>query len=321
MVKHIRQLLLAALGTVLFSAPVFAQTAQKVENLLNEKALTWGAAAAFALEASETLLYAPENDAFQFAAYRKWLPKNAAPGDTASLNGVALLLMRSFGLKGGFLYSAAKNPHYAYRELVYKGVIQGKTDPRMQVSGDYFLFMINRILALQENAGEKAAAAAESRRRAAEEERRRAEEENLVKEINAKLAAQKVADTSARVTAEGITISLSNIQFRANSAELMETEKAKIREIARILEGIPERRLLVAGHTALAGTREEQQRTSLARAQSVANYLVSLRVRTAAEITVQGFGADRPVADNSTEAGMAQNRRVEITIIQGGGNR
>jgi outer membrane protein OmpA-like peptidoglycan-associated protein len=73
---------------------------------------------------------------------------------------------------------------------------------------------------------------------------------------------------------------------------LLDSERAKIREIARILETIPERNILVAGHTAMAGTREEQQRTSRERARAVANYLVSLRVRTAAEITVQGYGAE-----------------------------
>jgi outer membrane protein OmpA-like peptidoglycan-associated protein len=173
----------------------------------------------------------------------------------------------------------------------------------MVVSGDDFLYMVGRILSLKE---------AEDHKRILKEEEKR------VKEINEQLAAQNVADTRATATSEGITISLSNIQFMANSAELMESERTKIREIARILENVPERHLLVTGHTAMAGTWDEQQRTSRDRAQAVATYLVSLGVRTAQEISVQGYGADRPVADNSTEAGMAQNRRVEITILYSG---
>jgi len=126
-----------------------------VEDLLNDRAITWSTAAAFALEASETLLDAGGNDAFRFAAERQWLPKNAAPDGAASLNGIALLLMQSFGLKGGFMYSLVKNPHYSFRELAFKGVIMGKAYPKMSVSGDKLLFMINRILALEETEGKK----------------------------------------------------------------------------------------------------------------------------------------------------------------------
>ena len=297
--------------------PLFAQTAQKVENLLANPAITWSDAAAFALEASDRLLYASEADAFRFAADRKWLPKKAVPDGNASLNGVSLLLIEAFELKGGFFYSMAKNPHYAYRELVYQDVIQGRTDPEMIVSGEEFLFMINRILALKETEAEKA----EETQRRTEMARKKAEEEKLAKEINTRLTAQKVTDTTATVTSEGVTISLSNVQFIANSTELLDSEKAKLKEIALILENIPERRILVAGHTALAGTREEQQRTSLERARAVANYLIFLGARAAAEVTVLGFGAERPVASNTTEEDMAQNRRVEITIQSGeGGN-
>ena len=298
--------MLIVVAALIFSAPLCAQTAQKVETLLSEPAISWSTAAAFVLEAADLNVFSNPVDAFRYAQERKWLPKKASAGEQASLNGVSLLLMEAFKLRGGLFYSITKNPHYAYRELVYKDIITGRTDPEMAVSGDDFLYMISRILSLKD---EEALS------------REIKEEERLAKEINAKLAAQHITDTVATVTSEGVTISLSNIQFMPNSAELVESEKTKIREIARILENIPERRLLVAGHTALAGTRDEQQRTSMDRARSVANYLISLGIRKATEITVQGFGADRPIADNTTEGGMAQNRRVEITIVSGSAER
>jgi hypothetical protein len=138
---------------VIFAPRVFAQTAAKLEALLNETALTWSAAAAFALEASGSLdaeAVLDSADAFRFAAEREWLPKNAAPESAARLNGIALLLMRSFELKGGIFYSLAKGPHHAYRELVYKGLIRGDTDPDMPVSGQHLLLIISRILSAQE---------------------------------------------------------------------------------------------------------------------------------------------------------------------------
>jgi len=135
---------------LIFAPRVFAQTAAKLEALLNEQALTWSAAAAFVLEASGAAGSLEPADAFRFASEREWLPKNAAPADAARLNGVALLLMRSFELKGGLFYSLTKSPHHAYRELVYKGLIRGDTDPEMSVSGQDLLLIVSRLLSIKE---------------------------------------------------------------------------------------------------------------------------------------------------------------------------
>jgi outer membrane protein OmpA-like peptidoglycan-associated protein len=50
------------------------------------------------------------------------------------------------------------------------------------------------------------------------------------------------------------------------------------------------------------------------RAAVIAKYLIDNKIRTSNQITIRGYGAERPIADNSTEEGMRQNRRVEITI-------
>ena len=123
------------------SAPLFSQTAARLEALLETPALTWEQAAAFIRDAANS--ESPDSE-------QKWLPKNASMGDIARLKGVALLLMRSFEIKGGIFYRIAKSPHHAYRELVYRSVIRGDTDPDMPVSGRNLLLMINRILAMRE---------------------------------------------------------------------------------------------------------------------------------------------------------------------------
>jgi hypothetical protein len=89
-------------------------------------------------------------EAFQYAADQGWLPKKASPNETARLDGIALLLMRAFNLKGGLLYTVAKNAHYAYRDMVYQNVIRNRADPSMAVSGDYLLFMIGNVMTLTE---------------------------------------------------------------------------------------------------------------------------------------------------------------------------
>jgi outer membrane protein OmpA-like peptidoglycan-associated protein len=150
-------------------------------------------------------------------------------------------------------------------------------------------------------------------RQSAETEARRIA---LAEEVNALFEQGGIANVTATVTNQGVMISLSDIQFQANSAELSESEKPKLQEIAGILKGIPGARIHVAGHTALAGTAEGRFATSRQRAQAVATYLVSLHAVNINNVTVTGYGADRPIADNATAAGMAANRRVEITILE-----
>ena len=124
-----------------------------------------------------------------------------------------------------------------------------------------------------------------------------------------------IQNTEVRADDEGLTISMENIQFKPDSAELLDSEKRKLRQIAEILKQFPENDLLISGHTALAGTASARQELSEQRAQSVASYLMELGVKDAYHIFTQGFGAERPIAPNTTEEGKARNRRVEITIM------
>lgn len=114
---------------------------------------------------------------------------------------------------------------------------------------------------------------------------------------------------------KGLTISLENIQFKADSAVLQDSEKEKLNKIAEILKNYPNNDLLISGHTALAGTRESRIKLSKERAEATADYLLKLGVKDQYHIFTQGFGADKPVATNNNEAGKARNRRVEITIL------
>ena len=125
----------------LLASAAFAQTADQIESLLNTNAVTYAQAARFILTAADVTA----TDGFEYAAQQKWLPKKAAADDPARLDGIALLVMRSFDIKGGIWYSIVKSPHYAYRELVYQDIIQGRIDPAMPVSGDALLYMCNRV--------------------------------------------------------------------------------------------------------------------------------------------------------------------------------
>jgi len=306
------------LGFLLFAAAaLFAQTAEKLEELLNTPVLSYEQAAWFILEASDiwdvSSVSASPYEAFIVAKEHNWLPKKAGPDDKARLDGISLLLMKSFGLKGGLGYSLFKNPHYAYRELVYRDIIQGRIDPAVPVSGDMLVYMGGRILSELEDTDWSPVVSIKPIGLTRQD---RQQMQILADQISAELGPRQDEGTSVRITDEGVTISLSNIQFAADSTVLPEDGKLKLQEIARILIALPNRRLVVAGHTALVGNIFEQRRISLARAESVRDYLVSLGVRDADEITAVGYGALRPIGDNKTPEGMALNRRVEIIILE-----
>jgi outer membrane protein OmpA-like peptidoglycan-associated protein len=114
----------------------------------------------------------------------------------------------------------------------------------------------------------------------------------------------------------GITLTWDSLNFYPNSSELLPGEETKLAQIARILSEIPGRDVLVEGHTALAGTVEGRQQLSEERASVIGEYFLRQGIRRPGEIIIQGHGAQRPVASNSTEAGMRANRRVEITVLE-----
>lgn len=119
-----------------------------------------------------------------------------------------------------------------------------------------------------------------------------------------------VEDTSA-----GLRLSIQDLQFKADSAELLPGEKDRLDKIASVLKLAPDSQFLVEGHTASIGKEAGELKLSKERAHSIAAELVKRGI-PAEKFLCRGWGADKPVADNSTDEGRARNRRVEITIIE-----
>jgi outer membrane protein OmpA-like peptidoglycan-associated protein len=142
------------------------------------------------------------------------------------------------------------------------------------------------------------------------------DKEQVAERLRQDLEKEGMGDADVRTDDEGVTISIDNIYFPPDSPELVPSEQEKLQRLARILEDYKDRDLLIVGHTALAGTAEGRQRLSDQRAKAVGDYLLGLGARSEEQIITKGMGARQPVADNSTEAGMRKNRRVEITILE-----
>ena len=150
LLKNRRWLLFFSLFVFLCSF-VFCQSAERLEVLLNTAALSYEQAAAFVLEAADIQMRSEKlemrnGEEFKYAKDRGWLFGNVDGGDRVRLDSVSLLVMKAFELKGGAFYTLFQNPHYAYRELQYKKMIEGKNAPAMLVSGDMLLFILSRVL-------------------------------------------------------------------------------------------------------------------------------------------------------------------------------
>lgn len=144
----------------------------------------------------------------------------------------------------------------------------------------------------------------------------RMDKDKMAEEIGRDIDQMGIESTSVRIADDGVIITLEDIQFQPDSAVLMPSERQKLDKIAEILKRYPGRDILIGGHTALAGTAEGRLILSQERAAAAADYLIANGVRSADRIVVQGYGAERPLADNRTEEGMRKNRRVEITILE-----
>ena len=114
---------------------------------------------------------------------------------------------------------------------------------------------------------------------------------------------------------EGIRLTIRDIRFVPDSAEFLPEERYRLDLIAQALMQIPDRTFLVEGHTASIGNPQGEMTLSIERARRMADELVRRGI-SADRFLYNGWGGTRPIADNSSEAGRSQNRRVEITILE-----
>jgi outer membrane protein OmpA-like peptidoglycan-associated protein len=114
--------------------------------------------------------------------------------------------------------------------------------------------------------------------------------------------------------ARGLVITLSgSVLFASSKSELLPAAQSRLNQVAEALMTTKERKLTVEGHTDSRGSSSYNQVLSQQRADAVRSYIIS-RGYPAEMIQSQGIGKDRPVADNASAEGRANNRRVEIIV-------
>jgi outer membrane protein OmpA-like peptidoglycan-associated protein len=123
-------------------------------------------------------------------------------------------------------------------------------------------------------------------------------------------------DKMAQVKEEerGTVITLSgSVLFLTNEAMLLPNAQVRLDQVAEALLTMPDRDVLVEGHTDSRGTESYNLDLSRRRAEAVRAYLIS-KGYPPDHIRAEGIGKGRPIASNATADGRANNRRVEIVI-------
>jgi outer membrane protein OmpA-like peptidoglycan-associated protein len=179
--------------------------------------------------------------------------------------------------------------------------------------------------AAQRAQAEAAAAKAQAEQQEAEQRAQLARQQAELANRQAAQASQQAEQVRERLrqqlnqvlqtteSARGLIMNMSDVLFDFNKYSLKPEAREKLARVSGILLAYPGLKVQVEGYTDNIGTDEYNQKLSEQRADSVRDYLVSANVPDA-NVAAAGYGKSSPIADNSTSAGRAQNRRVQLVV-------
>ena len=137
-------------------------------------------------------------------------------------------------------------------------------------------------------------------------------------DLQAKKLRQELLGTGVQVVQSGGTVRLimpGNITFNTNESTIRPNFNKVLDSVAKVINEYDKTKVQILGYTDNTGSDSINNPLSLARAQSISNYLV-LRGVNAGRINAYGLGSKNPIASNSTPEGREQNRRVELSLVQ-----
>jgi OOP family OmpA-OmpF porin len=112
---------------------------------------------------------------------------------------------------------------------------------------------------------------------------------------------------------EKVNFAAKSIQYALGSAKILPASFKSLNELVTILNGDNSLKIDIEGHSDNVGSEERNKTLSQERAESVKKYLMDKGI-DASRINAQGFGSEKPIADNKTAAGRASNRRTEMKV-------
>jgi outer membrane protein OmpA-like peptidoglycan-associated protein len=124
---------------------------------------------------------------------------------------------------------------------------------------------------------------------------------------------RQIDELQAEATDRGLVLTLGNVLFATGGSDLNSGETAPLDKLVVFLNDYPDRTVVVEGHTDDVGSDEMNQALSQRRADSVTSYLKQQGIQSQ-RLIASGMGETNPIADNLSESGRQQNRRVEVII-------
>lgn len=118
-----------------------------------------------------------------------------------------------------------------------------------------------------------------------------------------------------KVVDDNVWFDFDRLLFDTDSATLRPESQDQLANIAAIMKAYPNVHLKIGGYTDSTGDPQHNLKLSQERAEGVVQSLVALGVAPD-RLEAQGYGQDHPVADNASEAGRAQNRRISMSVRQ-----
>jgi len=114
---------------------------------------------------------------------------------------------------------------------------------------------------------------------------------------------------------DNVLIKAHGFYFPSGEAEIKTINFPVMKKLISAIREFPGSKIEVSGHTDATGSKEKNLLLSKDRAKNVADFLINVGHVKRTDITVNGYGETRPIASNDTEQGRAQNRRIELLII------
>lgn len=129
----------------------------------------------------------------------------------------------------------------------------------------------------------------------------------------------RLKDMEAKKTDRGMVITLGEVVFDTNKAQLKSGGMRNVQKLADFLKQYPQRKVMIEGFTDSSGSDSHNQSLSDKRAAAVRMALLDMGI-SPDRLTSRGYGESFPVANNDTAAGRQMNRRVEIIVSDDSGN-
>jgi outer membrane protein OmpA-like peptidoglycan-associated protein len=120
-------------------------------------------------------------------------------------------------------------------------------------------------------------------------------------------------DVALQPITTGASVALRNVFFDTDSDVLKDASKTELQKVAQLLQANPEIKVRFEGHTDNTGNAAYNKQLSKRRAEAVRKFMIEAGIPSSRMESI-GWGMERPIADNDTESGRAQNRRTDLVI-------